>query len=321
MPETTITEQVIREAPEIEALKLGLMESGKTLADIPLTLPTQQIAGLDPLYDVARTRAQAPSGIGGYQDYLTTGFGTLGTGLGALDPARAAAEASTGLYQPSDLSAYTNPFQQQVIEQTLAELDRQGQIQQNQLAAQGVGAGAFGGSRFGVAEAELGGRQQEARARILADLNAQNYSQALQSSQTAFENQQARQQQASQLFSGIGGLAAGIGGQQLGAAELAQRTGLGDIDALRLLGTEARGVEQERLGADYANQLRQLMEPQSRVAFLSDIYRGAPSSQTILGSQVAPSAPQPGAFQQLGGLGVGLLGTAAAAKQVGGLFS
>ena len=48
MPERTIQEQVIREAPEIEALKLGLLEDAQQLAGIPIDIPDQQVAGFTP---------------------------------------------------------------------------------------------------------------------------------------------------------------------------------------------------------------------------------------------------------------------------------
>ena len=57
MPETTIQEQIVREAPEIEAIKLGLLQSGKKLADIPIQLPIQQVAGFAPLQQQAFTQA------------------------------------------------------------------------------------------------------------------------------------------------------------------------------------------------------------------------------------------------------------------------
>jgi hypothetical protein len=287
MVTTTIQEQIIREAPEIEAIKLGLLQDAKGLAGIPLTLPPQQVAGLSGLQQQAFTGAEQEGGIGGYQPFLGTGQATLGTGLGTLgtafapvSQAQTAAQGMQGLFAPSDLSPYTNPFQQQVIDETMAELNRQGQLQQNQLAANAVGAGAFGGSRFGVQEAELGRNLQDVRARALAQLNQQNYAQALQSAQQAFEAQQTRTGQASQLLSGIG-----------------QLTGQ--------LGTQQAGIGGQQL---------------ARVAFLSDIYKGAPSTQTTLGSQIAPSPQQPSTFQQIAGLGTGLLGTAAAANQLGGIF-
>ena len=218
---------------------------------------------------------------------------------------------SAGLFQPTDLSAFTNPFQQQVIDTTLAELDRQGQIERNRLGAQAVAGGAFGGSRFGVENAELTGRLQDARARALAQLNQQNFQQALQTGQSSFQNQQARLQQ-------LGQLQAGIGGQQLGAAQLSQAGALRDIEAQQKLGLQQQQLQQAGLDATRANQQKQLFEPFSRVAFLSDIFKGAPSTQQTLGSQVSPAAQTPSAFQQVAGFGTGLLGTAAAAKSLGG---
>jgi hypothetical protein len=334
MVTTTIQEQVLREAPEIEAIKLGLLQDAKGLASTPLTLPLQQIAGLSGLQQKAFTGAQQAGGIGGYQPFLSQGQAALGTGLDTVGTAFApvaqaqtAAQGMQNLFQPSDLSAYTNPFQQAVIDETMAEINRQGAIQQNSLAANAVNAGAFGGSRFGVQEAEFGRNQQDVRARALAQLNQQNYAQAIQSAQQAFEAQQGRQGQASQLLSGIGQLTgqlgaqqAGIGGQQLASAELAQQTALKDLEMQQKLGAQQQGQQQSILNAQQINAQKQQLEPYSRVAFLSDIYKGAPSTQTSLGSQVTPSPQQPSTFQQVAGLGTGLLGTAAATKQLGGLF-
>ena len=334
MPETTIQEQIIREAPEIEAIKLGLLQSGRKLADQPIELPTQQVAGFAPLQQRAFTEALGPQGIGAYLPGLTTGTAALGTGLAttgaALDPvaqARTAALGTAGLFAPEDLSAYTNPFQQAVIDETLRRLNEEGAQAQNQLAAQAAGAGAFGGSRFGIQAAQLEESLQDARARAIAQLNQQNFLQALQTGQSAFENQQRRQQQQAQLLSGIGGLTgqlgaqqAQIGGQQIGAGQAAQQSGLRDIAALQQLGGQQQQQQQAILEAQRANAQRQLYEPYSRVSFLSDIYKGAPSTQTSLGSLTAPTPPAPSTFQQLAGAGTGLLGLGVAGKQLGGLF-
>ena len=334
MPETTIQEQIVREAPEIEAIKLGLLQSGKKLADIPIQLPIQQVAGFAPLQQQAFTQAVGPQGIGAYLPGLTTGTEALGTGLAttgaALDPveqARTAALGTAGLFAPTDLTAYTNPFQQAVIDETLKRLNEEGAQAQNQLAAQATGAGAFGGSRFGIESAQLGESLQDARARAIAQLNQQNFAQALQTGQSAFQNQQARQQQQAQLLSGIGGLTgqlgaqqAQIGGQQIGAGQAAQQSGLRDIAALQQLGGQQQQQQRDILAAQQANAQRQLYEPYSRVSFLSDIYKGAPSTQTSLGSLTAPTPPAPSTFQQLAGAGTGLLGLGVAGKQLGGLF-
>jgi hypothetical protein len=340
MPETTIQEQIVREAPEIEAIK--------TLADRPVTLPEQQIAGFSGLQQRAFADALGPQGVGSYlpgllrgQEAQAAGLGTLGTGLAttagafpAIEQARAAAAGTAGLFQPTDLSAYTNPFQQQVIDATLQRLDEEGARAQNQLAGQAVGAGTFGGSRFGIESAQLGENLQDARARALAQLNQQNFAQALQTGQTAFENQQRRQAQQSQLFSGLGALTgqlgaqqaqigsqqAGIGAQQIGAGQALQQAGLRDISALQQLGGQQQQQQQSLLEAARANAQKQLYEPYSRVSFLSDIYKGAPSTQTSLGALTTPTPPAPSAFQQVAGAGTGLLGLGIAGKQLGGLF-
>jgi len=219
----------------------------------------------------------------------------------------------------------------------LQRLNEEGLRAQNQLGAQAVQAGAFGGSRFGVESAQLGENLQDARARALAQLNSQNYLQALQTGQSAFENQQRRQQQQSQLFSGIGeltgrlgaqqavigGQQAAIGGQQIGVGQAAQQAGLRDIAALQQMGGQQQQQQQAVLEAQRANLQKQLYEPYSRVSFLSDIYKGAPSTQTSLGSLTVPTPPPPSAFQQIAGAGTGLLGLGMAGKQLAaeGLFT
>ena len=74
------TEQIVREAPEIEARKLGLLDTAKSLADKPLTLPEQQIAGLTPEQLQAIQLGQ--QGIGGYQPFLTSALQSQAAGLG-----------------------------------------------------------------------------------------------------------------------------------------------------------------------------------------------------------------------------------------------
>ena len=72
------TQQIVREAPEVEAYKLGLLESAKGLADQRVTLPTQQVAGLSPMQLRALQMASpASGGIGGYQQYLNQAGQTL----------------------------------------------------------------------------------------------------------------------------------------------------------------------------------------------------------------------------------------------------
>ena len=60
---------------------------------------------------------------------------------------------AAGMNQP-DIMSFQNPYTQQVIDASMADLERQRLMQQNQLGAQATAANAFGGSRQGIAEAE-----------------------------------------------------------------------------------------------------------------------------------------------------------------------
>ncbi len=131
------------------------------------------------------------------QDALQTAAYNLGqAGLSSFQPfltkATTAADAATGLTGTGagtgagSIAAYTSPFQQQVIDTTLAEFDRQAQIRRNQQAAAtltGV-AGAFGGGREGVQRAEFDAASDRNRAALQAQLL-----------QTGFESAAARRQQ------------------------------------------------------------------------------------------------------------------------------
>ena len=124
--QTTIT----REAPEIEARKLALFDIGAELASKPVDIPEFQVAGPSPLEQQAFTAAAQP-GVG--QPLVQQG---ITSALGAQQTAML----------PPDISAFMNPYTQNVI----GEIQRQSDIQQQALQAQAVGRGAFGGGREGV---------------------------------------------------------------------------------------------------------------------------------------------------------------------------
>mgnify|MGYP006229895191 CR=1 FL=1 len=80
------TQQVIqREAPEVEAYKLGLLESAKKLADQRITVPKQMVAGMSGLQDAAIAAASPESGgIGGYQQFLQDAKTTMDAAPGMV---------------------------------------------------------------------------------------------------------------------------------------------------------------------------------------------------------------------------------------------
>jgi len=334
MAETTIQEQIVREAPDIEAYKLGLLKLAKERSEIPVDLPALKMAEMTP--QQIRALELSGAGIGSYSPYMQAAgqaFTKAAEGYGGLPQyGQAGMEAATsygGLasmlgmagaqgYDPRSAIAYMNPYQEAVTQKAVEEMGRQAQIQQQGLSAQAVKSGAFGGSREGVQRAELGRNLAEIQSkRVLEDYFA-NYSQAQNAAMNAFANQQARAQSAGNLALGAGNLglqgatqagglqqasAAGIGtlGQQTAAlGQLQSGLQQGDVSFLYNIGMQQQAQRQKELDAARQTSLQQAYEPFQRISFLSDIYKGAPSSQQTISQTTAPS---PSIVSQVAGLG------------------
>lgn len=112
----------------------------------------------------------------------------------------AAAPQESGQIANTDMSAYMNPYTQQVSDVVMQDLQRQNQILGNQMDASAMQAGAFGGSRHGVANAETNRAFLDQVARSSAGLNQNAYNTALQSAQFDIGNRN----QMSQFNSGLG---------------------------------------------------------------------------------------------------------------------
>jgi len=126
-----------------------------------------------------------------------TGAAVTQEALGAIAPQARAniRDIEAGSFLNQNIQAYMNPYTQAVTEQSLADLERSRQLQQQQTAAQATAAKAFGGSRQGVAEAETNRAYGENAARLLAQQNAAGY----EAAQRASEADLARSMQAQQL--------------------------------------------------------------------------------------------------------------------------
>ena len=146
-----------------------------------------------------------------------------------------------------------------------------------------------------------------------------------QTQQQAFEADKNRGLQRAQQYQGIAGqygnlgqAGSNVGMQQLQAAEQAQNQGLKEIGTAQTLGGLERTQQQAQLDSDYNLQRQQLYEPYTRLSWLSDQYKGAPSSQSSLGSITSPTAATPSAVQQIGAIGTGILGAASASRSLFG---
>ena len=180
-PDVTTQTQYVREAPEIEARKLGLMDVARQLADTGLNIPTQQVAD----FDIAQQAAfgKQAQGLGTYQPFI--------------DDAQTMAYASAqNQYDPSSYQNFLNPYQNYVTQ----GIEDQFAKAQNQANLQASKAGAFGGARQGIQSAELAGQQAQAVGSSLA----QGYGMAQQAAMSDFQAQQQRLQRGAQLAAGLG---------------------------------------------------------------------------------------------------------------------
>ena len=254
------------------------------LADIPQDVPAKQVAPLTEAQLMAAQQAQ--QGLGAYQPFLQSAGQTIGAGLGAIG-------AGVRTLDPTQVGTYMDPYQQQVTQEALAELDRQAQMQSQRTAAEAVAAGAFGGSRFGVREAEEARNLAQVKSqRIFEDLS-RNYLQA-----------QAAQRATAQQLGQLGTQTLGVAQAQSGLGSLGQQLQGVDINRLLSVGGVQQQQAQNVLEAARQTELARQQEPFRRVGFASDIIRGVPTSQIQYTSQ-----PSPSLFQQVAGLGIAGLST------------
>jgi hypothetical protein len=212
---------------------------------------------------------------------------------------------------PGSAEAYMSPYMQNVVAIQQREAQRQADIAGTQRGAQAVGAGAFGGSRQAIMEAEA--------ARNLAtqkgDIQAQGLQSAYQQAQVQFNADQARRMQAQQLGEQSKQYGAGLGLQGLqtalqGAGQMGQLGGQQfaqgmDINKLQQsYGTQQQQQQQNIMSQQYQDFLNQQNYPYKQLGFMSDMLRGLPLSQASSQIYQAP----PSNLSTAVGLGTAALG-------------
>jgi len=248
--------------PEQFIQDIGTDYARQLAATTAVPLPTQQfapaVAQQTGLQQQATTAATA--GLGAYQPYLT-GAGTATQAPGA---APMGAEAYTGLTGAAGLTGpltgqqltdYMSPYQQQVIDTSLAEFDRQAAMRQQGISDAAVALGGFGGGREGVMQSEYMAQSDRDRALLQAQLQQQGFTQAQAGRQQDYLNRMGL----AQAQQGLGSYQAGLGAatqQQLGSdVALAGRVGAAnqaqaqaELDAIREANRMAAYEPLERLG-------------------------------------------------------------------------
>jgi len=259
------TETVIsRPAPFVESLGKDLAKQAVGLTGVPVVSGgigslTKQAgetaAGFKSRQDAARaftTRQQNLSGlapqVAGQDALQKQAQGLAQSGVGSFQPFLDQAQGATG---PQAFQQFMSPYQQQVMDASLAEFDRNSAIQQQQIADQAVSSGAFGGGREGVMQAEYQAGSDRNRAALQAGLLQQGFGQAQQAAQQQFQNQMG-------LASALPGLQRGdistLG--SLGALNQAQTQA--GLDATREANRMAAYQPQEQL-QNYGNLVTGIM--------------------------------------------------------------
>ena len=262
---------------QAQAQQFGITKAG--MAEL-----APQVAAQDPLQAAAYQQAVDPTtGLGSFQPFLTDATTAVGAAT-ALTGTGAGTGAGT-------VTSYMSPYQQQVIDTTLTEFDKQAQMRQNQLAAQTLGIpGAFGGGREGVQRAEFDAASDLNRSRLLADLQQRGFESATQRRQQDLANQM-----------GIANLQSNLGAS-------AQDFARAQISGLGTLGSQQQAQTQAVLDAQRQAAAMAVQDPRDRLSMFGQGISGlTPGAGTVTLSP-ADTATAAGPSPLMQALGVGLAG-------------
>ena len=319
-----VTEQVNRPAPFVEKLGTNLAENVLAQQGVPIV--STGIAGISQQtgesadafkarQDAARaftTRQQSLSGLAPQvagQDALQTQAQNLATqGVGSFAPflqkaQTAATDAGTALggvglgataFQ-QHVQDFMSPYQSQVIDASLAEFDRNTQIQQQGIRDQQAALGALGSGRAGVQLAEFGTGAARERALLQAGLLQQGFGQAAGARQQDIANRGALASQQQ----GLGAFQSGLGMQQQAA------TGT-DISRLGQLGALNQAQTQAGLDATREATRQAAFQPQEQLDRYANQVTGIMGGYP--GQTVSTNVPNPTPLQTALGVGTTLAG-------------
>jgi len=173
-----------------------LGEANRIATDVSNYIP-EQVSSRDARTYLANASQLGRGDIRNVTNQGVTGQQVTTEALGQIAPQARAniRDVNAGSFLNQNIQAYMNPYTQAVTQQSLSDLERSRQLEQQRTAAQATASKAFGGSRQGVSEAETNRAYGENAARLLAQQNAAGY----EAAQRASEADLARSMQAQQL--------------------------------------------------------------------------------------------------------------------------
>ena len=247
------------EQPWAGGMRRGYLESLFNLSKQPMPIPVQQYAGLDPMEMQAR---QMAGGLGGFTPYIQQGGQMMQQGA--------------GYFTPAGIQQFYNPYEQDVVQQTMQDMREQNQQQGMANRGRAVSAGAFGGSRGRLMEQERERSFGRGMMEGIGGIRSQGFGQAMQGAQTAGQ--------------GLGTMGQAFG--QLGMT--GQRGLMNQIGAFNQMGQTGRNIQNQMYGAQFDAANKMAQEPWKRMqAWGSMMQPMMPQtiSQSNWGGQQSPFDP------------------------------
>ena len=278
---------------------LGKDYAKQLTATTAIPVDTSKFAPTVAAQDALQTQAAtlAGRGVGSFQPFITAAqqaAADAGTTIGGI-------AGLTGAPTAAQTAAFTSPFQQQVIDTTLAEFDRQRAINEQNIRDQQAALGALGSGRAGVQLSEFQSQSGRDRAALEAQLRQQGFQQA-----------QAARQQDIQNRLGLAQAQSGLGQFQTGLATQVPQLQRADISTLGQVGAAQQAQRQAALDAQRQAARTAAYEPLERLGFFGQGVTG------LMGGYPAQyqfqSTPPASPLQTALGLGTGLAGIFGALK-------
>jgi hypothetical protein len=240
------------------------------------------------------------------QQQAFTGIsGLVGQGEQYFDPATRLAASSAIAPRAGEVQQYMSPYMQNVVDIQQREARRQADVAEQQLGAQAVGAGGYGGSRQAILEAE----QQRNLQTQLGDIQGRGLAAAYEDAQARMAAQRGRELAASGQFAQLG--------------QIAPQQALKELTALEAVGAQQQAQSQRGLDIARSQFEAEQTFPEQTLQQYQSVIRGFPlAPSTYKTSQT--TTPSPSYLQQfagLGGLAATTIGAFGGFKAKGGLVS
>ena len=232
---------------------------------------------------------QGRGALGGAQGMYGQGAGLVGQGTGMYGQGAAMTGRAADMYAPGAAQQFYNPYEQDVVQQTMQDMREQNQQQGIKDRAGAISQGAFGGSRGRLMEQERERSFGRGMMEGIGGIRSQGYGQAMRGAQAA-------------------GQGLGTMGQAFGNLGMRGQEGLmNQLNAFNQMGGVGRGIQGDMYGAQYGAAQQMAQEPWQRMGMWGNMMQGMmpkTGAATTFKSS-AGTNPFMGLLSLLGGFGGG----------------